>query len=204
MHLLKHCTKTLLFLVALVSLAPFTVMNGQADELAIPVGQQGADKSSLDRPKTGMKADAVEKKFGAPLNKSTPVGKPPISRWEYPYYNVYFESDRVLHTVMKPVGEETTPVAEPVPASAPAAEAAPAAAPIAEVVSADKPSPEDKRPSPEDNPSPEDKRPSPEDKPSPEDTAAQDQEDKADAASKKTDDEDKNDPEDEKSADKTK
>jgi hypothetical protein len=28
------------------------------------------------------------------------VGKPPISRWEYPGFIVYFESDHVIHSVV--------------------------------------------------------------------------------------------------------
>jgi len=91
-----------------------------------------------------MTSTAVETRFGAPLKKTTPVGKPPISSWEYPYYNVYFESDRVIHSVLKPFSDEVpapaaeqlpvteatpapviepAPVAEPVPAQIPAAEA---------------------------------------------------------------------------------
>lgn len=92
-----------------------------ADELVIPVGQQGADKSSIERPKTGMTDKKVEAKFGAPLNRSTPIGKPPISKWEYSEYWVYFEGDRVINTVLKPMASEADvtpapgPVAEPTP-----------------------------------------------------------------------------------------
>jgi hypothetical protein len=108
-----------------------------ADDLVVPVGQQGADKASLERPLKGMAAAAVEQKFGAPLSKSNPVGTPPISSWEYPEYRVYFEADRVLHSVLKPMPTETAPApAAPVqeapsttPAEAPSA--TPAEAPSA-------------------------------------------------------------------------
>jgi hypothetical protein len=109
---------SLLFLL----LAPLGVAL-HADELAIPVGHQGAEKTSLDRPKVGMTTAAVEAKFGAPLHKTAPVGKPPISSWEYPLYYVYFESDRVIHSVLKPYSDE--PAAETAPA-----QAAPAVAPV--------------------------------------------------------------------------
>lgn len=107
-----------------------------AEELVVPVGQQGADKTSLERPSKGLTAQAVETKFGAPLQKSAAVGQPPISQWEYPEYRVFFESDRVLHTVLKPMPTEPdiTPAAAAAPtptveAETPAPEApAPAAA----------------------------------------------------------------------------
>jgi hypothetical protein len=117
-----------------------------ADNLVVPVGQQGADKASLERPHRAMKAADVEGKFGAPLSKSEAVGTPSISNWEYPEYRVYFEGDRVLHSVLKPMSTE--PVAAPVteapvqtPADAAPAETAPAATPTEEA-SADAPTPE--------------------------------------------------------------
>ena len=73
-----------------------------AEEIAIPVGAQGASKLSLERPRNGITKSSVEEKFGTPLNKSSAVGEPPISSWEYDQYIVYFEHDRVLHSVLKP------------------------------------------------------------------------------------------------------
>jgi hypothetical protein len=43
---------------------------------------------------------AVEAKFGAPSNKSSPVGSPPITKWFYPNFVVVFEHDKVLHAVV--------------------------------------------------------------------------------------------------------
>ena len=35
------------------------------------------------------------------LLAATPaLGNPPITRWDYPQFSVYFENDRVLHTVL--------------------------------------------------------------------------------------------------------
>jgi hypothetical protein len=42
----------------------------------------------------------VSSKFGAPTAKIPAVGKPPISRWKYPGFVVYFESDYVIHSVV--------------------------------------------------------------------------------------------------------
>ena len=132
-------------LAAALGSAPLT--SAWADELVIPVGHQGADKASLPRPVAGQTAAAVEQKFGAPLNKSAAVGNPPISQWEYPEYRVFFEGDRVLHSVLKPVpvdsgAPEAAPaplVAEPVsesPAAVPATAAPEASPPAAETPAA--------------------------------------------------------------------
>jgi hypothetical protein len=51
-------------------------------------------------PARGMTMDQVAAKFGAPVTKIPAVGKPPISRWEYPGFVVYFESDHVIHSVV--------------------------------------------------------------------------------------------------------
>jgi hypothetical protein len=53
------------------------------------------------RPMRGMTADNVEARFGAPEAKIAPVGDPPISRWEYKNFVVFFEYDRVIHAVAK-------------------------------------------------------------------------------------------------------
>jgi len=35
------------------------------------------------------------------VSKKAAVGDPPISRWEYADFTVYFEYDRVVHAVLK-------------------------------------------------------------------------------------------------------
>jgi hypothetical protein len=63
---------------------------------------EGVASGSDDaRPSSGMTAASVESKFGAPEAKVAPVGDPPIARWEYKDYVVFFEYDRVIHTVIK-------------------------------------------------------------------------------------------------------
>ena len=47
-----------------------------------------------------MTMDQVASKFGAPATKVPAVGKPPISRWEYPGFIVYFEHEHVIHSVV--------------------------------------------------------------------------------------------------------
>jgi hypothetical protein len=66
-----------------------------ADQVRVPVGQQ-SQASVIERPLAGMKKQDVEQKFGAPLERQGPVGEPPISRWEYRDFTVYFEYNTVL------------------------------------------------------------------------------------------------------------
>jgi len=59
-------------------------------------------KSAADRPIRGATMEQVEAKYGAPTRKVAAVGKPPIERWEYPGYTVYFEYRKVVHSVAEP------------------------------------------------------------------------------------------------------
>jgi hypothetical protein len=55
--------------------------------------------SNVDRPKRGSTMTDVEKHFGAPVEKHPTVGQPPITRWDYAGFSVFFEHDRVIHAV---------------------------------------------------------------------------------------------------------
>jgi len=50
-------------------------------------------------PTRGMSMAQVEARFGAPAEKYAAVGQPPITRWVYPSFIVYFEYQHVVHTV---------------------------------------------------------------------------------------------------------
>ncbi len=56
-----------------------------------------------------MNMQNVEHIFGAPLEKHDAVGKPPITRWDYTDYVVYFEYNMVLNTVSKAAPFGTNP-----------------------------------------------------------------------------------------------
>ena len=58
-------------------------------------------QSASDRPKSGMTMANVEKAYGQPAERHDAVGQPPITRWDYPAFSVYFENDRVIHAVAK-------------------------------------------------------------------------------------------------------
>jgi hypothetical protein len=57
-------------------------------------------ESDVATPARGMSMQQVATKFGTPVTKVPAVGKPPISRWEYPGFIVYFEADHVIHSVV--------------------------------------------------------------------------------------------------------
>jgi hypothetical protein len=75
----------------------------QADVLKMPEtppAQREAESMAMNLPAKGMSMNQVEREFGAPEQKMAPVGDPPISRWVYPNYTVYFEYKYVIHSVM--------------------------------------------------------------------------------------------------------
>ena len=53
------------------------------------------------RPTRGMTQASVEAKYGSPKAVKAPVGDPPITRWEYANFVVFFEYDKVIHAVRK-------------------------------------------------------------------------------------------------------
>ena len=57
--------------------------------------------TATERPARGSSMASVEARFGPPATRSSAVGKPPITRWDYPDFAVYFEYDHVLHSVRR-------------------------------------------------------------------------------------------------------
>jgi ribonucleotide monophosphatase NagD (HAD superfamily) len=51
------------------------------------------------RPARGSTMQTVEAKFGAPQVRHDAIGKPAITRWDYPNFSVFFENQRVIHAV---------------------------------------------------------------------------------------------------------
>jgi hypothetical protein len=90
--------------LAAISLAVFiTAGAAQADTLIIDKLDE-VQGEMPNRPARGATKTRVETSFGAPVSKQAAVGDPPISSWEYADFTVYFEYDRVLHSVEKPGG----------------------------------------------------------------------------------------------------
>ncbi len=66
---------------------------------AVAQTNQSASYSD-NRPQRGMSMDAVARAYGEPALKRAAVGQPPITRWEYGEFIVYFEYNRVIHAVL--------------------------------------------------------------------------------------------------------
>ncbi len=70
--------------------AELLIVDGQVQARVIAAG-----------PARGTSMKAVEARFGAPQSRSEAVGQPPISRWDYAGFSVFFEFDKVIHTVAR-------------------------------------------------------------------------------------------------------
>jgi hypothetical protein len=80
-----------------------TLTSAQAEVISIADPRYDVPNSDggVLRPTQGMNMSQVEQKFGSPETKVPAVGDPPISRWIYPEFSVFFEYDKVIHSVIK-------------------------------------------------------------------------------------------------------
>lgn len=56
--------------------------------------------AGVPRPDRGLSMNTVRARFGTPPEVIGPVGDPPITRWIYPDYTVFFEHSHVIHSVV--------------------------------------------------------------------------------------------------------
>ncbi|AYC33427.1 phosphodiesterase [Pseudomonas cavernae] len=73
-------------------------LTGWAETIEIPLGQQGA--ANIRLPARGESQQAVLLRFGLADQEHAPVGQPPITRWDYREFSLYFESGRVIDRVI--------------------------------------------------------------------------------------------------------
>jgi hypothetical protein len=86
---------------ALVSVLVLAASVASADTLRIPRRDPPPNTpEGVLRPVRGMTMEAVVARFGEPRQRLPAVGEPPIARWVYDRYTVYFEYDRTLHAVV--------------------------------------------------------------------------------------------------------
>lgn len=69
-----------------------------ADVVKIGVGNQGGETQAT-APNKGAHKSSVQAQFGNPKQTYSAVGDPPISRWVFDQFTVYFEYDHVVHSV---------------------------------------------------------------------------------------------------------
>ena len=84
-----------------IGVSVFLLNSSHAEVIQIPVASQAEDLQSVDRPQRGSSKAQVLADYGQALSSSDNVGEPPISRWEYQNFYVVFESDIVIHSVLK-------------------------------------------------------------------------------------------------------
>ena len=75
--------------------------NAQGDSLDMRGIDSGRQFEQPGKPSRGMTTERVQSEFGEPQSREAAVGEPPISRWHYAGFVVYFEYDRVIHAVSK-------------------------------------------------------------------------------------------------------
>ena len=76
------------------------IAGGATAETVVVDGHVQLEQSSIARPGRGTTMHEVEAKFGTPAKRYPAVGKPPITRWDYPSFSVFFEYNRVVHSVV--------------------------------------------------------------------------------------------------------
>ena len=84
------------YLIAL--LACGLTLPAAAETIEIPLGEQG--QSAIEMPVRGQSQRAVLERFGLADEEHAAVGQPPITRWDYREFSVYFEYDHVVNSVI--------------------------------------------------------------------------------------------------------
>lgn len=88
--------------LALALLLPVLPLAAQADVIEIPESDIAAP---ITKPAKGSTMKVVLQQFGAPSVKHKAVGggskrQPPITRWDYPGFSVFFENSHVVDAVV--------------------------------------------------------------------------------------------------------
>ena len=91
---MNSCRSMLLFLTLVVA----GTVQAAGDVLLIESIQSAP---SINTPRNGLTMGQVRQQFGDPASTVAAVGEPPISRWEYTGFSVFFENDLVLHSVIQ-------------------------------------------------------------------------------------------------------
>jgi len=85
----------------LIALSLGLAVTAHAQNLDTSVSNQSSTFDQAGKPTRGMTQAKVEADYGSPQNARQAVGEPPITRWEYANFVVFFEYDKVIHAVTK-------------------------------------------------------------------------------------------------------
>lgn len=86
--------------IVIALLVASLTLGAASAETMVVKGELTVVPSSISRPTRGMHMAEVKRRFGAPLKRHAAVGQPPITRWDYARYSVFFEDHIVIHTVV--------------------------------------------------------------------------------------------------------
>lgn len=84
----------------LILMLSITTAQAEVISIADPRYDVPNSTTGILRPSQGMNMARVEHKFGPPTQKLPSVGDPPITRWQYGEFDVFFEYDKVIHSVI--------------------------------------------------------------------------------------------------------
>jgi len=87
---------------SLPALALLLLASQAPAEILVVDDQVQLREAAIELPARGSLMTAVEAKFGAPRARHAAVGSPPITRWDYDGFSVYFEYQHVVHAVAIP------------------------------------------------------------------------------------------------------
>ncbi len=81
----------------------FSSLTANADILSMPENDKPEaviDENPVLLPRRGITKSQVEAEYGTPSLKHPTIGDPPITRWDYDGFSVFFEYNHVLHSVI--------------------------------------------------------------------------------------------------------
>lgn len=99
----KRCIFLLAFAPFAAAAEEVTVIDTEGDVIVVEQldeTEARAPSTLREVPTRGMSMSAVRNAFGPPRQEHAAVGEPPITRWDYDGYSVFFEHDKVLHSVV--------------------------------------------------------------------------------------------------------
>lgn len=85
--------------IILLAMATGSLGTVSAQNLDMSRAGQSQTFDEPGKPTRGMTQARVRANFGEPVSTAAAVGDPPISRWNYAEFVVFFEYDKVIHSV---------------------------------------------------------------------------------------------------------
>ena len=89
------------FLLAVVLMLVFSTVQGEVLLLDAINNTPMNGSEGIARPSRGHSMKRVREQFGEPTTVYPWVGDPPITRWAYDGFTVYFEEQHVINSVIK-------------------------------------------------------------------------------------------------------